>query len=288
VGEYTAVVTASNAAGTATATTTVLVMEVPITGLTAANDGPTPLGGPTQFVATISGGTNVSYSWDFGDGASGSGATASHSYAAMGEYTAVVTASNAAGTATASTIVTVTSPDEPIQGLTAANSSPVTLAETVHLTATTSAGSNVVYAWEFGDGNTGSGAEVQHLYTAVGTYTAVVTATNSSGFVTATTQVVVADVPISGLVVSSDSPTPLGQATHFTATVAAGSNVSYSWDFGDGQNATGWQVSHVYQAAGSYTVTVTAQNGAGSQTATTTVNVNATFYRIYLPAVLRP
>jgi uncharacterized protein YjdB len=45
-------------------------------------------------------------------------------------------------------------------------------------------------------------------------------------------------------------------------------------------------VSHAYQAAGSYTVT--AVNGAGSQTATTTVNVNATIYRIYLPAVLRP
>jgi uncharacterized protein YjdB len=47
-------------------------------------------------------------------------------------------------------------------------------------------------------------------------------------------------------------------------------------------------VSHAYQAAGSYTVTVTAVTGAGSQTATTTVNVNATIYRIYLPAVLRP
>jgi hypothetical protein len=52
--------------------------------------------------------------------------------------------------------------------------------------------------------------------------------------------------------------------------------------------AAGAQASHVYQAVGSYTVTVTAVNGAGSQTATITVNVNATFYRIYLPAVLRP
>jgi PKD repeat protein len=288
VGEYTAVVTASNAAGTATATTTVLVLEAPITGLTAANDGPTPLGGPTQFVATISGGTNVSYSWDFGDGTGGNGATASHSYAAMGEYTAVVTASNAAGSVTAATSVTVTDPDEPIQGLTAANSSPVTLAETVHLTATVAAGSNVVYAWDFGDGNMGSGATAQHLYTAVGTYTAVVTATNSSGSVTATTQVVVADVPISGLLATSDSPTSLGQATNFTATTSGGTNVVYTWDFGDGRSGVGPLVSYIYETPGTYTVTVTAHNGVGSQTATTTVNVNATFYRIYLPAVLRP
>jgi large repetitive protein len=284
-GEYTAMVTASNAAGAATATTTVLVVEVPITGLTATNDSPTPLGGPTQFGATISGGTNVSYSWDFGDGTSGSGASVSHSYAAIGAYTAVVTASNAAGMVTATTSVTVTDPDEPIQGLTAANSSPVTLAETVHLTATVGADSNVVYTWDFGDGTMGSGATAQHLYTAVGTYTAVVTATNSSGSVTATTQVIVNDVPISGLLATSDSPTPLGEATHFTATISSGTNVVYTWDFGDGHTAGGATASHLYQAAGTYTVTVTAENGAGSEAAVFTVIVTQMQYRIYLPLV---
>jgi hypothetical protein len=81
---------------------------VPVEGLTAANDSPTVLGEPTFFTATISAGTNVTYAWDFGDGAVGSGATVAHTYAAVGEYTAVVTATNTAGTVTAMTTVVVT------------------------------------------------------------------------------------------------------------------------------------------------------------------------------------
>jgi PKD repeat protein len=51
----------------------------------------------------------------------------------------------------------------------------------------------VVYAWDFGDGQTGSGASVQHTYTAPGTYMATVTASNSAGSWTATVQIVVTE-----------------------------------------------------------------------------------------------
>src|SRR5262249_36250725 len=63
----------------------------PIAGLTAANDGPTTIGDPTNLTAAISGGTHVTYAWNFGDGATGSGATAAHTYRAVGTYHAVVT-----------------------------------------------------------------------------------------------------------------------------------------------------------------------------------------------------
>ena len=39
---------------------------------------------------------------------------------------------------------------------------------------------------------------------------------------------------------------------------------SYSWDFGDGNNSTEKDVTHVYDAAGDYTVNLTASNDAGS------------------------
>jgi PKD repeat protein len=56
----------------------------------------------------VTAGSNVGYAWDFGDGALGSGVTASHTYAAAGIYTAVVTATNGVSTLTATTGVTVT------------------------------------------------------------------------------------------------------------------------------------------------------------------------------------
>jgi hypothetical protein len=96
------------------AITQVSVIDRAITGLSAAGSGPTRLASATAFTATILDGSNVSYVWDFGDGTTGSGANASRTYAAVGSYTAVVTAANGVGQATVSTQVTVMAP--PVAG----------------------------------------------------------------------------------------------------------------------------------------------------------------------------
>jgi hypothetical protein len=82
-------------------------METPISGLRADNDGPTLLGMPTLFTATISSGTNVSYAWDFGDGQSGSGAAVAHQYASPGTYSVELTAGNAVSQEKDTTVVFV-------------------------------------------------------------------------------------------------------------------------------------------------------------------------------------
>ena len=165
------------------------IVDVPITGLVATNDSPTELGSLTTLTATIATGTNVTYAWDFGDGTMGSGAVDTHTYPAVGSYTATVTATNGTNTASATTVVAIT--DVPIEGLTAENDSPTLLGGTTSFTATLTAGSNVVYTWDFGDGITMTGQVVGHVYEATGTYTATVTATNSLGFVTVETVAVV-------------------------------------------------------------------------------------------------
>jgi hypothetical protein len=71
------------------------------------------------------------------------------------------------------------------------------------------------------------------------------------------------DETIAGLVVTNSSPTELGHSTIFTATITAGTNVLYGWDFGDGQTVSlgPWAViSHTYPAAGVYTVVISATN----------------------------
>ena len=163
------------------------LVDVPITGLTAASS-PTKLDTATYFTATISGGTNVTYAWSFGDGGIGSGANPTHTYAAVGSYTAIVTATNSLSSASAATAVTVV--DVPITGLTAAGS-PTKLDTATYFTATISGGTNVTYVWSFGDGGIGSGANPTHTYAAVGSYTAIVTATNSLSSASAATAVTV-------------------------------------------------------------------------------------------------
>lgn len=78
-----------------------------IAGLVAANDSPTPLGHTTSFTATVTQGSNITFTWDFGDGGAGSGAVVSHHYSSPGVYTATVTAANPVSIDTAETSVVV-------------------------------------------------------------------------------------------------------------------------------------------------------------------------------------
>ena len=84
------------------------VSDLPITGLQAFNDSPTTLGSVTNLWATVTEGSNVVYTWSFGDGSAGAGRVVSHTYAVTGEYTAIVTASNSVSVVTATTIVSIT------------------------------------------------------------------------------------------------------------------------------------------------------------------------------------
>jgi hypothetical protein len=77
-----------------------------ITGLEARNDSPTILGDPTTFSAGADQ-VYVSYTWDFGDGAAGSGRVVTHTYPSTGTYTAIVTGTNTVDVAVAQTNVTV-------------------------------------------------------------------------------------------------------------------------------------------------------------------------------------
>ncbi|MBN1661871.1 MAG: PKD domain-containing protein [Anaerolineae bacterium] len=271
LGVYTTVVTASNDVSLLTATTTVTITNEPIAGLAAINDSPTPLGSATTLTATVGTGSNVTYTWVFGDGESGSGAVVTHTYPEIGLYTAVVTAANSTNELTATTAVTIT--DVPIAGLVAVNDSPTPLGSATTLTATVGNGSNVTYTWALGDGGAGHGGVVTHTYPLTGVYTAVVTAANSTNELTATTTVTVSNEPITGLVATNDSPTGLGSATHLTATVATGMGVTYTWDLGDGAQAGGASVAHIYPEIGIYTAVVTAVNNFDEMTATTKVTV---------------
>ncbi len=271
LGFYTAIVTATNAVNSISATSRVTITDGSITGLRAVNSSPTWLGYATTLTATVDTGSNVTYLWDFGDGVLGNGAVVTHTYSHLGTYTAVVTASNSLNVVTATTIVTITA--VPVTGLTATNDSPTMIGASTTLTATAATGANITYAWAFGDGASGSGPVVTHVYPRLGFYTATVTASNSVSVITATTRVTVTDGSITGLHARNSSPTRLGSTTKLTATVATGSNVVYLWNFGDGKTGSGAIISHVYPSVGIHTAVVTASNSLGTVSAATAVTI---------------
>ncbi len=109
-------------------------------------------------------GTVESYRWDFGDGTTATGRTASHTYAASGTYTVTLTVTDDTGlTGTTTRDVTVAAaPQPPTASFTTQVSGSGVAVDAA--ASTDPDGSIATYAWAWGDGTTGSGADrVAHL-----------------------------------------------------------------------------------------------------------------------------
>jgi PKD repeat protein len=157
-------------------------------------------------------GSIISYTWNFGDGASGSRVTTSHTYDTPGTFTITLTVTDDKGkTGFATQTIYVNEPAEtpnpdpeptppdsgnaiPTASFTASPSSG-TAPLSVSFNASSSYdpdGSITSYAWSFGDGATGSGVTTSHIYTTTNnrTYTITLTITDDDGAQATTTETI--------------------------------------------------------------------------------------------------
>jgi PKD repeat protein len=158
-----------------------------------------------------------------------------------------------------------------VSNLTMIHDGPTVIGSATHFTATAS-GTNINYLWSLGDGTMATGETITHTYSNEGTYLVVVTATNVLNSLTVTHDILVSE-PIVGLVAANGGPTILGDTTWFSASVASGENVSYTWDLGDGTVTNGAGITHTYAHTGMFTATVTATNFVNQLITTTTVTI---------------
>lgn len=159
-------------------------------------------------------GPDAAYAWDFGDGATGAGTAATHTYPDPGRYTVTLTLTDTAGRlATATREVDVSVGDGPVAAFTAACTGRVCTLDAGSTTGTISA-----YRWELGDGSTGTGALLTHTYGADGTYPVSLTVTGTGGSGT-TTRDVVATVATSAPITFRDGAAVAVQGTSATVTV---------------------------------------------------------------------
>jgi PKD repeat protein len=119
------------------------------------------------------------------------------------------------------------------------------------------------WAWTFGDGGTSTSQNPNHTYTANGTYTACLIASNAGGSSTQVCkQVVVSNVPVAPVADFSWANPSGGLANFFD--LSSNTPTSWSWTFGDGGTSTQQNPNHIYTANGTYTVCLIASNTGGS------------------------
>ena len=133
------------------------------------------------------------------------------------------------------------------------------------------------YAWDFGDGSSGSGVTTSHAYAASGSYLIQLTVSASNGGIASTSHIVTVAKPNQPPVASfTDSCVHLACTFDGSgSTDPDGAIASYSWSFGDGSADTGATRSHTYASGGSYTVTLTVNDNKGATAAQTSTVIVA-------------
>jgi len=140
-------------------------------------------------------GNILSYEWDFKDGNTGSGEIVNHTFSSIGSYDVRLTVTDDKGatdSATKTITVTKTTNQAPIASFTTTPASGVAPLE-VYFNASNSYDSDgtiISYAWNFKDGNAGSGETISHTFVSAGSYNVELTVTDNEGAVVSATKIV--------------------------------------------------------------------------------------------------
>ncbi len=262
-GTFTVALNGTDAEGDSArwSTTVTVVSAVSATVTRTPTVGVAPL--LVEFAANTSGGVPpYAISWQFGDGSTSTGSTALHTYASPGFYVAVLNVTDSYNrTALVSTNVTVVAP------LTAQASAGPTVGVAPLLVGFTGAASGglapFTYAWDFGDGGTGTGTVPSHTYGQVGNFSATLTvhdALNESS--TSTVGIRVASPLTVAMPASIIGVVPL--TVSLDPAVAGGVGpYTFAWSYGDGGTGTGTPVTHTYTQAGAFLAKATVTDALG-------------------------
>jgi len=244
-------------------------------------------------------GTLVSYSWAFGDGATGTGSVVAHSYTLAKTYTVTLTVTDNGGIiGSTTTQVTITDRPPVVSFMPSPTTANTGQSITLSISAVDPDGTISTTRIDWGDNAnqlySGAVSSATHSYNSTGsstskTFTIIITATdNNASYASTTSQVTINDrVPSASF---NPSSTVLRTGQNVTLTISAtdpdGTVTAIKVDWGDGTidtlSGTATSDIHSYSSTGTsasktltITVTVTDNSGSTSTPSTSAVNVQA-------------
>jgi PKD repeat protein len=252
-GNYTVTLTAVNSCGSRTITQTVQ-LSCPTLSVPVSANGPTVVcSGQTAMLSAASG--YQGYQWQLNGNPVAGGTNATLQASQSGQYTVVAT--NAQGCTGQSQSISV-------EVLPLAQPSFTTTSNSLNFSFVNTSAHSTSYAWNFGDPNSGasntsSEQNPTHQFTAAGSFTVSLTATNSCGSQTIT-QIVQPGCPPVSVTAFATGPTEICPGASVQLTAPMGFN-SYQWLLGGNPITNANAANFVANQPGAYTVQVTDAGG---------------------------
>ncbi|PSP37296.1 hypothetical protein BRC71_09945 [Halobacteriales archaeon QH_7_65_31] len=239
---------------------------------------------PVEFDASDSSdpdGTVDSYDWEFGDGATATGATVAHTYGDPGQYDVTLTVTDEDGaTDTETRTVSVANLDPNASHVRSPET--VTPGETVTFDAAGSSDPDdgiTGYEWDLGDGTTATGQTAATSYETPGEKQVTLTVTDEDDATDSYQTTVVVENQPPDAVATVDGATAVTVYTDEAFDISALNSTdpdsaiaSYDWAFGTGATASGPEATYSYDSSGEYDVTLTVTDEYGA-TDTVTLDV---------------
>lgn len=224
----------------------------------------------------------LTWTWDFGDGNTGTGQNVTHVFPSTpNQFTVTLTINNpnvCGGTFIRTKIITFNrvAPTADFSFTTSCNNLSVAFQDQ----STIGAGAQIIsYSWNFGDGNTSNVQSPPHNYALYGTYNVRLIVQSNDQCNSKDTMIKIVNVtakPVANFSVANSCYTQPFQFNDLS-TIAAGNITSWYWNFGDGNTSGSQNPLHTYTTAGTYTVklAVNSEFNCGSDTITAVVVAGA-------------
>ncbi len=194
-----------------------------------------------------------SFVWDFGDGTTSTSFAPIHTYSQAAVYWVCLTGTWPGGCTVESCSELVVGGD-PCSGLDACFVvNELQQPGTFFFDNCTQGPTNTQFVWDFGDGGTSSGTNVDHFYAAPGTYTVCLTAYSQNCSDNTCTTITIGEGNPCDALDPNFSSSAAGLGVNF-ANVVITNAWSYLWNFGDGTEGYGPNPYHTYAEPGAYQV----------------------------------